>query len=401
MEAKKILAKISEKWFMYEPLLFEVLCSHALEEKQSLLTMFRTGKRKIQFNPEFVEVSSPDDVEEKLIIEVLRIILKHPYERQPENPVLAALTKASDVTISDSVDCVFSTLDKPSFFNLEEGKCYEEYYNKLKFICPSNQELGEEAARKLFRSMEKGKENSGARNITEIIKNANSYESAAQQSELWDEDAEMVEHINSQITKANASNQWGSIAGNLKETIISSMKIPMDYRKILSNFHASMLSQRRKLTRMHPNRRYGYDFMGSKYEPKTKLLVAVDVSGSISKDDLNTFFSIINRFFSYGIDSIEVVTFDTQIHDRISFPKARKSVKITGRGGTYFQPAVDLYEKEKQFDGMIIFTDGYADVPYKRTNKKILWILSNKENYENAKDWIHGLKNCKSTWIPL
>lgn len=96
----------------------------------------------------------------------------------------------------------------------------------------------------------------------------------------------MTDSVNQQIQKAQKTNQWGSISGDFQEIITASLKIPMDYRRILSQFRACIISLRRKLTRMKPNRRYGFEFMGSQFEPKTHLLVAVDVSGSIETEDL-------------------------------------------------------------------------------------------------------------------
>ena len=226
------------------------------------------------------------------------------------------------------------------------------------------------------------------------------YEAAANAAGLWDEDEELCDGINQQIQKAQKTNQWGSVSGEFKEMITASLRIPMDYRRILSQFRASIISQRRKLTRMKPNRRWEFDYMGSKFEPKTHLLVAVDVSGSISSEDLQHFFSIINRFFSYGVESVQVIAFDAEIKQEFELKKATKQIKITGRGGTDFQEAIDYYEKHQEYQGMIIFTDGYAAVPKIRLNKQILWILAGKQEYDNAVRWIRGLKGSKATWIP-
>lgn len=131
---------------------------------------------------------------------------------------------------------------------------------------------------------------------------------------------------------------------------------------------------------MKPNRRYGFEFMGSQFEPKTHLLVAVDVSGSIETEDLQNFFSIINRFFSYGVEAINVIAFDTEIKQEFELRKAAKNIKITGRGETDFQCAIDYYEAHPEFQGMIIFTDGYAEVPKIRKAKRLLWILTGKSD---------------------
>lgn len=224
---------------------------------------------------------------------------------------------------------------------------------------------------------------------------------AAENVELWQEDDLAIEEINMQIIKAQESNEWGTISGNLQQMIEANLIVRMDYKKILSSFRASILSQNRELTRTRPNRRYGFDFMGSHYKFTTKLLVAVDVSGSISDKELSKFFSIINRFFKYGIKDIDVIQFDFNITAPImNLKKAKKSIKVTGRGGTSFQPPIDYYTAHKEYDGLIIFTDGYAEIPKPTTYRRILWVLTNEKSYSNAINWIKTMANNKVMYIP-
>jgi predicted metal-dependent peptidase len=346
---------------------------------------FRTGKRRIEYNPELLKDSTTEEIAQGLKTEVTRILLKHPYQRVPQNPNRSALTTASDVTINEH--CYHDKkLKDAAHYNMESGLSYEEYYKKLYHICPNFGAMEGDGKQHLMPSLKKGE--------------IGEYEAAADAAELWDEDEEMADSVNQQIQKAQKTNQWGSISGDFQETITASLKIPMDYRRILSQFRACIISQRRKLTRMKPNRRYGFEFMGSQFEPKTHLLVAVDVSGSIESKDLQNFFSIINRFFSYGVEAVQVLAFDTEIKQEFELKKAAKSVKIVGRGGTDFQCAIDYYEKHAEYQGLIIFTDGYASVPKIMSNKQILWILTRKEEYDMSITWIKKFKNNRATWIP-
>ena len=385
MSVKERISSIVDKWFLYEPLLFNVYCTHKLEPNSDMKCPFRTGKRRIEYNPELLNDCTTEEISQGLKTEVTRILLKHPYQRVPQNPNRSALTTASDVTINEH--CYHDKKMKDAaHYNLESGLSYEEYYKKLYYICPDFDAMDNDGQKHLMPGLKKG----------EIW----DYEAAADASELWDEDEEMADSVNQQIQKAMKTNQWGSISGEFQETITASLKIPMDYRRILSQFRASIITQRRKLTRMKPNRRYGFEFMGSQFEPKTHLLVAVDVSGSIDTEDLKNFLSIINRFFSYGVEVIHVLAFDTEIKQELELKKAAKSIRIIGRGGTDFQCAIDYYESHPEYQGLIIFTDGYADVPKLKLHKQILWILTGKYEYDNAIKWIKGLRFNKATWIP-
>ncbi|MCP4214034.1 MAG: hypothetical protein GY765_05215, partial [bacterium] len=171
--------------------------------------------------------------------------------------------------------------------------------------------------------------------------------------------------INEQIIEIEAGDNWGSLGGYLKKRILATLKPKVDYRSILRSFRASVLSVSRRLTRMKPSRRYGFQYMGSKRDFATRLLFAVDVSGSIGRKDLEKGFSIVNRFFKYGIEQLDVITFDTEIKGEcLSLKRARKEIAVLGRGGTNFQPVLDYIDRHIEYDGLIIFTDGYAPVPY-------------------------------------
>ena len=81
--------------------------------------------------------------------------------------------------------------------------------------------------------------------------------------------------------------------------------------------------------------------------------------------------------------------------------KAAKSINIIGRGGTDFQCVINYYEKHSEYQGLIIFTDGYASYPKISKPKQILWILTGRREYDIANRWIKKFKFNKATWIPM
>ena len=74
----------------------------------------------------------------------------------------------------------------------------------------------------------------------------------------------------------------------------------------------------------------------------------------MSTDDLRNFYTTINHFFQYGIEQSDVVQFDTQLGKVETISEASESVKVTGRGGTNFQPFTDFVAANRQYDGAII-----------------------------------------------
>ena len=136
--------------------------------------------------------------------------------------------------------------------------------------------------------------------------------------------------------------------------------------------------------------------MGSRRDFTTKLLFALDVSGSVPTKELQKGLSMLNQCFKYGIESIDVIQFDTAIKgEPLTVKKAKNSLQITGRGGTDFTPVIQYIDQNRDYDGLIIFTDGYASRPPKPKNYKtrILWLFNDEDNYKAMAHNVKGLGN--------
>lgn len=446
MNALDRIKKIGERWFLTEPLLFAVYCSHEFVENSAIEVPMRTGNMKVEFSPKILDKIADDVLAEYMKIEMFRILLKHPYQRQPPFAAKALLTMASNITIADVYDV--SREVKKQMSGMEQklpgGLCFEEYYNLLlQSATPNSGKSGGEPQKKdsgpgqgdKSEQGEGGQDgngsgqggdgesggSSGQNNHGSSGRDGggsggkgsgasgnsgagNSQEHRDSQiSELWEDNEEACCSINEFIEVATASNNWGTVAGKLQGLIKASLKVDMDYRKMLSLFKTSVISSRRRLTRMRPNRRSGFDAMGSRYELSTNLLIAVDVSGSVTDRSLQFFFSVINRLFKYGVEKLDVLQFDAKIQGDIEpLKKARKTVKVMGRGGTSFQPAADYYCEHPEYDGLIYFTDGYAPPPVFNTKRPIdvLWVICSKQCYAENSTWIRKIKRNRVTFIP-
>ena len=229
---------------------------------------------------------------------------------------------------------------------------------------------------------------------------AQAYDAEYGATGLWEANDMATEELNSLIKDyaARGGKNWGSLGGHLKDQILASLTAKIDYRKVLKNFRASILSDKKHLTRFKPSRRFGFEYMGSKREFTTKLLLAIDTSGSISNQDLKNFYGVINKFFKYGIESIDILNFDCELQgEPISFKKRQTSFNISGRGGTDFQPVFDYAKDHPEYDGVIIFTDGYANHPQKKpgTKARFVYVLRSEAEYNTHHDWMNKTgKSC-------
>ena len=146
--------------------------------------------------------------------------------------------------------------------------------------------------------------------------------------------------------------------------------------------------------------------MGSRYERKANILIAVDVSGSITDESFEHFTHAIKNFFFLGIiEKIDLIFFDVNLKDTnpVSFSKKITLDSIKGRGGTNFQPALDYFtDHSQEYSGLIIFTDGEGEIPVlKAGTSSILWILDSRLAYEKSRYWIESLPGNKATYLPF
>ena len=355
------IAKITERWFLSEEPLFSAFCTHRVQENREMKCYVRVGKGIIEVNPDLCDDISDKELEERLRVEVIRILLKHPYDRQPDGCSLTARALGSNCVIADSYYLHKIKMEKPEDFELPRNHHFEFYARGIQKLLPKSQqgvtfELGEP-------------------------------DGDAATAANWKQDELMAAMINEVIRDVKG---WGSLPGHLVDQIIASTKARVDYRKILAGFRASILSEKRKLTRMRPNRRFGFDAMGSRYDFSTRMIIGVDCSGSISNKDLRNFYSTINRFFKYGIKEIDVVQFDTQLGEVQTLLKASKNVKVTGRGGTCFQPFIDFVAKHPEYDGALIYTDGYAEKPKvpDSLHTPLCWVLRSEKELKEHEAWM-------------
>ena len=369
--AKDRIQELLEQWSLKEPALFLAITTHKLSANPAIETI-RIGNGMVEYNPEFIGSLDKETLRELMKFEATRILLKHPYERHQPKPALSFL--ASTIAIREHLATSLSLPTAADVFGDHkwDKSFFEFYYRKLESEVLSLS--GIDIGIILNLAVDEGTD--------EIEQHLLA---AGENAALWGEDLLLTEMINRVIEEVSQSKQWGSIPGDLQETILATLKPRLDYRKVLRGFRSSIISSNRTLTRMKPNRRYGFLYMGSRRDFVTRLLFAVDVSGSVSSEDLAKGFSIVNRFFTYGIESIDVIQFDTDIKGpTLSLKKAKHSIEIVGRGGTSFQPAMDYMESNPGYDGLIMFTDGYAPMPSRPDNcppSRILWLFNSEENW--------------------
>ena len=400
---EEIFQNIVMSWFYTHPVFFKLFCLYSLRQNFEIPCAFRSGDKVIEYNPEIVEKETQTNLQRELLIEFERIILRHPF-RRPEEEINFDKTlwfEASTMTI---------TQKNVLAYGLEPNRNIEYYYYKLKEINEEKSENDEDSDSDNnsgsgisngadFKSEEMSgfycpslEENdffdSEEKSVVEEERQEEELEIAEAGSELWTCDDESREQEIQTFIKENSQMGWGNMPGNFNGLLIESLKAKIPSCINLLEYFKNLRNRGdRTCTRMRPNRRFGYAQMGSKTKPVPgKILIGVDVSGSISNKSLSAFYGAIKNVFDRSIKHIDVFQFDTELKGEKPLPfKKSGSIKISGRGGTDFQPIFEYAKKnQNQYDGLIIFSDGFAaevKVP-SSFRMKVLWVLDSAEGYE-------------------
>ena len=367
-------SKIMENWFLMEPALFQVLCTHELSINAMMECPLRSGRKRLEYNPDLVGEMSDTALEEAMRAEAVRILMKHPYERRPDGCSQKAMGLASNIVIGDNYQHHKLRMPTPQDMGLKNGMSYEWYANEVE------EKFGNDGGGMSDGDGDGAGENGSSGGEGSI---PSEYSDLAG---LWEEDDLMVQTINGIIS---STKEWGSLSGSLAERLKATLKAKINWRHILSGFRASILSSKRKLTRMRPNRRTGFENMGSTQQFHSRLLIAVDVSGSITTKSLMRFYGVVNSAFKYGFKSVDVIQFDCGISTVHTLRNVIRQPSILGRGGTSFQEPIDFAHNEN-YDGLIILTDGYAPEPAIPTGFRtsLLWVCLDEECYTQHKHWM-------------
>ena len=202
-------------------------------------------------------------------------------------------------------------------------------------------------------------------------------ERAVAQESIW-------KIVDAAQARAEASRNHGTLPGFLieeLERLRQGRKAVIDWRRTLRLFSSSCGRSLAVGTMMRPSRRYG-SFPGIRMRLQRKLLVAVDTSGSVSARDLADFFAEIRTLWRTGTE-ILMIECDAAIGATYPY-KGQVIDKVTGRGGTDFNPVMDFAREQKRhYDGLVYLTDGYAPCPERGPWMKLLWVLSSDGDSRN------------------
>ena len=424
------LQDIKDKWFLTEPAYFMILCTHEIVLSAGLKCPIAVGGGFIYINEKAYEDKTDKFLEESIKAELVRILLKHPYQRQlpnrikmymASNFVLANNMKLTELKLKttrehfntysydrESLEAIYDAINLPKG---NDGEGEDDQQGGKGLIGKSDKKSGKGKNNGQSGNSDGNGENGSSGNdpLKNFDDGCQSTDDAYERTQFWKEDDYRTVEINSLIGKIDNSNSWGTIPGNVVDSIKASLKPKFNYKALFQQFRSTIVSSKYTKTRMKPNRRWGYTAMGTKRQNTTSMLVAVDTSGSISDKDLQYALGWIQGFFNYSVETLDLVQFDYDLYpDTLTtLAKRPKKFNIKGRGGTDFNGVFEYVQNKakKHYDGVLILTDGYASVPSKKylknnfSHTRYLWVLNSEHTWKNFKENDEFMKFGKCTYI--
>ena len=215
--------------------------------------------------------------------------------------------------------------------------------------------------------------------------------------ELSEADKKLVKaQIDHQIKEiVESQKNMGSTPSELQDYIDSLFEIKppsYDWKSYLRRFSATSTKTYTKKTRRKLNKRYE-DNPALKIKTRKHILVGIDTSGSVSKDDLIEFFNEIHHIHKTG-SQVSIAECDTSIK-RVYEYKGKVPEYVKGRGGTDMNPFIEYVNKHKEYSNLIILTDGFIPKRSINTFKPLLTVVcSNGEKLETVREegWTNTIK---------
>lgn len=275
---------------------------------------------------------------------------------------------------------------------LPEDGCFLERFPELK----NQEKMGTRYYYdKLKEAKDKDKNNSGAGAVQVAIDNGDGSctlpdgttikipEHTQENAQLDEATQKMIKAQTGHILKQVADQvqkSRGTIPGEFEEILkrLNTVEPPkFDWKGYIRRFAGKSVKTYTKKSRRKFNIRMP-DNPGLKIRRQKHILVGIDTSGSVSQEELKEFLGEMYHLQKTGSD-VTVVQCDTAISSIKRF-NHREDFKVTGRGGTDFQPVIDFYnEHQLKYSCLMYFTDGEAPAP-ENARGNILWVLSSKSD---------------------
>jgi len=377
----------------------------ALKLKQSDdIESFLSDGTQLQYNDEYFDSASVEDVEFALANGAMHAVLGHNNRVGERYEWLWQL--ATDYTINSML--VNNGMQLPDRANYQERfkEMYaEEVYEMLRADI-MNEELSDDETLKEQAHNEQGKDNNKrvSQDAQEVPEDWNEDGSRPRQSATSDgntkssddadknevqhkDDEEPLENIEALAQELKEhfeqifqkSNRQGDLPSDLKFVVPEYFSHKIDWRELLYGYIASYAKSTYSF--MPPNMKYLYRgiYLPSLSSDLLKIVIAIDTSGSIDEELLSIFMAEVSSVMqSYPNYEIDLIMADAKVQShKVFLPGEPLDYEMIGGGGTDFAPVFKYIDQEISYPTLLLyFTDGMGNFPQQEVSYDVLWIMT-------------------------
>ncbi len=216
--------------------------------------------------------------------------------------------------------------------------------------------------------------------------------------DIWQDSSELDEQTLREFTeKVMDAAQKGSVPYYLAGLIatLRNSRGELPWNLYLQRLMGSAVSNPKKtITRRNRRQPDRLDIRGELRSHKAKIVVALDISGSISDEEfLQAIKEVFNIVKNYRHE-IEIVECDSEIR-RVYKVRSAQDVKdrLHIRGGTRFSPVFE-YANAQKIDLLVYFTDGKGEERLQSIPRgyKTLWVISGRGENLSLKEAYGAVK---------
>jgi len=371
------LSKVKLWYMIEEPFIGQLLMLKIIEDPKCP-TIGVSNKGTMEYNDEFVKSLNDKQLLWVMAHEVLHLAYLHPFRCGNRNPRIWNI--AADL----KVNCDLMERPKEIGERLKNGLLPNKSWNSYDYeIMPD---------KKIYNIESKTTEQIYDE-IIEICKNnlnkikIEVMEDLIMNKEIAGAEASAIENeIRAKVFEAMCNvKDKGNIPRGLAEEYKAMAAPKIKWNFVISQRLKSMLKE--KSWKM-PNKKYlPYYFPGSKRKKTSKILFAIDTSGSMSDDEINEALSeILGYANTFRTHEFYIIPCDCDEYEPIRIKnnernKLKESVKLMGRGGTDYKPVFEMIKKRwyNDIDSLVFFTDLECDFPKDPPPYPIFWVSRNSD----------------------
>lgn len=368
-DIEKIILNLGKRSPFYLYLLLNISRVPSKEVRNIELSFQRSSKITLYYNPEWINSKHPEFVEGLILHHLMHLINLHFLIKPKDNRDRMIWDLAMDAAINQYIPQL-SAFGVPLNLLIEEGHGVD---NEKLFVLPPDW-MPDRSAEEYHKWILQKMDELGRYDIA-VVAQARENSSDSHDGMYRVQDIDMILELTKSDLK-KAFNLYGSeLESGVKRLVELSISRPLlNWKDKIRHFAGVSEYGERYTTVLRPNRRYEQQ-PGWKTSHMARLGIVVDTSGSIIEEEFDDFFSEIEALSRYVDTNFVLVQVDRAVNLEIRYSKgAYRNMEIIGGGETDLQPAIDHLQDNHHPEGIIVFTDGYTDLPV--VKRRVLFVLS-------------------------